>query len=826
LFAVLSAGLPACHSSKTEDPAAVYRSIRNDFLHGALAAARARARQASLDSAHAGATGAEWSMRYRLLEADILANQGRHAEVITLLSARGDSYPLAGDAAIKRNLLLGLAHYVLGQSQRSVQELDAARNLAVAANSALLGEVLQTQAVVQLYRDQLPEAMDLFKRSLAFARAHGDAYLEATDLLNIGFATSQLEQYDAAIVLLNEAAKFAAVVEARTVMQAALGNSGEAYLHLGDFDRALAGYQQAERLAEEIGATSSEIEWLQAIGLSYYKLGNLDQARLYDERALAAAQALEDFGDIATIDANLAFLLLRQGQYQPATAYSEAAIRAAHQSANASAAVLPAFLQALLVERQGNPDEAERMLLAVHANAANDTALRWDIENALANLYAAGHQPEPAQIWYRRSIDTFEGQRDAVRDEALKLSFFANGDTLYRDYADFLVESHRPTEALQLLDRSRARTLQEGLGLTGQEFSRVAPDAGDAQLVSRRINAPILFYALGPQRSYLWAITADRTSLFQLPKQADIEMLVERYQRAILRSSDPLRDANAAAVSLYDALVAPAASLIAPHANVVLIRDGILNGLNFETLLAPGAAGSQYWIETVTVANAGSIRLLSRRGTGLPAASTKSLLLIGDPASSGAEYEKLPNAAAEIDGVKKHFAARERTVVTNAQAVPSSYGANRPDGFSYIHFVAHGTASRLIPLDSAVILSPPPDDPAASKLYARDILKFPLRARLVTISACYGSGLRTYAGEGLVGLAWAFLHAGAHDVIGALWEVNDASTSILMDRLYAEIEQGSASDAALRSAKLSLIHSSGNYRKPLYWGAFQLYAGT
>ena len=826
MLALLGAGgLPACHSSRTEDPAAVYRSIRNDFLHGALDTARLRAHQARLDSDQAGATGAQWSMQYRLLEADILTNQGRPAEVIALLSPRGDSYPVAGDVAIKRNLLLGLAHYVDGQSQRSEQELEAAGNLAVASKSALMGEVLQTQAVVQLYRNQLPDAMDLFRRSLAFARARGDAYLEASDLLNIGYATSQLEQYDAAIALLNGAAKFAAAVEARTVMQAALGNSGEAYLHLGDFDRALADYRQAEQLAEEIGATSSQIEWLQAIGLSYYKLGNLDQARQYDERALAAAQASQDFGDIATIDANLAFLLLRLGQFQAATAYSEAAIRAAHQSANPAAAALPTFLQALLVERQGKPDEAERMLLAVHANAANDTALRWDIENALAHLYAAGHQPEPAQIWYRRSIDTFEGQRASVRDEALKLSFFANGDTLYRDYADFLVESLRPMEALQLLDRSRARTLGDGLGLTGQEFLKVAPDAADAQSVSRRMGAPILFYALGPQRSYLWAITADGTSLFVLPKQADIETLVERYQRAILRSSDPLREANATAVSLYEALVAPAASLIAAHANVVLIRDGILNGLNFETLLAPGAAGSRYWIESVTVANASSIRLLSSRSSGRSALPAKSLLLIGDPASSG-EYDKLANAAAEIDGVQQHFAAQHRTVVTNARAVPASYGANRPERFSYIHFVAHGTANRLNPLDSAVILSPPPDDPDALKLYARDILKFPLHARLVTISACYGSGLRTYAGEGLVGLAWAFLHAGAHDVIGALWEVNDASTAILMNRLYAEIEQGSASDAALRSAKLSMIHSSGQYRKPLYWGAFQLYAGT
>jgi CHAT domain-containing protein len=53
------------------------------------------------------------------------------------------------------------------------------------------------------------------------------------------------------------------------------------------------------------------------------------------------------------------------------------------------------------------------------------------------------------------------------------------------------------------------------------------------------------------------------------------------------------------------------------------------------------------------------------------------------------------------------------------------------ENFSYIHFVAHGVASRTSPLDSSIVLSPQADQ---SKLYARDIMKAQLRADLVTIS--------------------------------------------------------------------------------------------
>jgi CHAT domain-containing protein len=352
-------------------------------------------------------------------------------------------------------------------------------------------------------------------------------------------------------------------------------------------------------------------------------------------------------------------------------------------------------------------------------------------------------------------------------------------------------------------------------------------EALDAPSVARRLHATVLFYSLGPDKSWLWAVTAHGSRLFTLPKEEEIDARIQRYQKAILRSSDPLRETNEDARSLYDTLVAPTASMIPKGSRVFIIPDGSLNGLNFETLLAPEArGGSHYWIEDVTVTNANSIRMLSRLDASSSANGTKNLLLIGNPVSPSTEYEDLPNAPVEIGDVENHFSPERRTIVTRASAVPASYAANQPDRFSYIHFVAHGTASRLSPLDSAVVLSDTPGHPDDFKLYARDIVRHPLHARLVTISACYGSGLRAYAGEGLVGLSWAFLRAGAHNVIGALWEANDASTPQLMDRLYSGLNAGDAPDEALRAAKLSLIHSQSVYGKPLYWGAFQLYAGS
>jgi CHAT domain-containing protein len=175
--------------------------------------------------------------------------------------------------------------------------------------------------------------------------------------------------------------------------------------------------------------------------------------------------------------------------------------------------------------------------------------------------------------------------------------------------------------------------------------------------------------------------------------------------------------------------------------------------------------------------------------------------------------------------IQQYFPDAGRKVLEGKSATPTAYLNSSPEKFAYLHFVTHGTASHTRPLESAVILSKEGD---SYKLYARDIVQHHLSANLVTISACNGAGTRAYSGEGLVGLSWAFLRAGAHNVIAGLWEVSDVSTPQLMGSLYKELSQGKDPAEALRAAKLSMLHSNSNtvFKKPFYWAPFQLYAGS
>jgi CHAT domain-containing protein len=93
--------------------------------------------------------------------------------------------------------------------------------------------------------------------------------------------------------------------------------------------------------------------------------------------------------------------------------------------------------------------------------------------------------------------------------------------------------------------------------------------------------------------------------------------------------------------------------------------------------------------------------------------------------------------------IEQHFPAQDETVFAREGATADAYLASAPQRFAYIHFVAHSVASRTDPLDSAIILSRSTAEEDSFKLHARDILGHPIHARLVTISACYGSGTRS-----------------------------------------------------------------------------------
>jgi CHAT domain-containing protein len=690
-------------------------------------------------------------------------------------------------------------------------------------------------------RGHYAQAQVLFERSLASARASGDRFLEATALLNLSWSADEQTHFDEALDWADHARRISTAEGFAGVAETALGNMAWAYYKLGDPEKAEHLTVEAWNEAKQLGYLTDEVRWLTNAGYIDMDAGKLSGAERSFKEALVLAHQLNSRGDIINALIALAFVSEQTNKLDDAKRYADEALAKARDDKNGRDQVYPQLVLGRVAARLHDPATAENAFREVAQSQDCPVFLKWEAERSLARLYEDENQFDSADHEYRTALTTFETARSDLQHVDSRLPFLSNASRIYDDYIHFLVARGKAAEALQVADFSRARTLKEGLGLLSKGTS-FSPDPLDAQQIARHAGGTVLFYWLGDEQSYLWAITPQRVGLFSLPPAAEIKTRVERYRKAIIDQRESTPTAADDGTALYRILIEPAKDLLpkdARNGKVFIVPDASLNSLNFETLLVGGTKADtkadtqeppkpHYWIEDVTLSSASSLRILQafhpahNQGAG-------NLLLFGDAIAPNQDFPQLPKAAIEMESIKKHFPAGQEQVFSREQASPPAYLGSKPERFSYIHFVAHGTASRLNPLDSAIVLSKANAEEDSFKLYARDIVSHPLRAELVTVSTCRSAGERAYSGEGLVGLSWAFVGAGAHHVIGALWDVSDASTPQLMDELYGELKKGETPDVALRHAKLSLLRSnlsSASFRKPFYWAPFQLYTGS
>jgi CHAT domain-containing protein len=773
----------------------------------------------------------EWAWKFKILEAETILWQGLYQDALTLLNA--GTPPNQPALALPVFTLTGVADAYLHRFSEADQQLNEAEEICRTSAEDRCGELIQARGLLASQKGSVAQAEEFFELSLAFARTHTDRFLESTSLLNLGAMSLAEGHFDEAIDWSEAADETAAVVDARVVRLVAQGNIGWAYYKLGDSEKALDLSIKAERLAYRLQDVSDQENELTNIGYIYMDQPKFDSAAQSFKQALGLAKGIEAKQDEYNAIRVLARLALRTGDPDKADDYAQQALHIAHESRNHQDDLYPTLVQGQVATMRGDGAKARKIFKAVEQDQVCPDSLKWEAEHSLARLDENEQQGNAADREYRAALATFEAARSTVQHEDFQLSFLTNAARIYDDYIHFLVVQGRAEDALRWADYSRARTLAEGLGLlTNGKDAHAGPPPLSPREISRRAQGTLLFYWLGEKQSYLWAITPQQVKLFSLPRGADIDALVQRYRTALSGPPDVLASEDGRA--LYRTLIAPAKTMLANNAKVFIISDGSLNNLNFETLVVPDPS-PHYWIEDADVLSASSLRVLAASLVGKNATEDirkmigaknrrRQLLLIGNSVAPSKEYPELPRAGEQMASVARHFSARQQ-IYQRDQATPAAYLTSNPEKFSHIHFVAHGTASRLSPLDSAIVLSKGAVETDAFKLYARDIVQHPLHADLVTISACYGAGSRAYSGEGLVGLAWAFLRAGAHNVVASLWEVTDASTEQLMDRFYDELDQGRSPDAALRAAKLSLLHGSA-FHNPFYWAPFQLYTGS
>jgi CHAT domain-containing protein/Flp pilus assembly protein TadD len=800
----------AASCSHTLSPDAEYGQARRAFLGGDLNRAVA---EASAGAAHwKSDANSPWYWKFRLLQAEALIAETKNKDAAALLNQPAPAAPELRQLEVRRLIdKAGLlpraeAAKLLQQARAAVTEPELAIRISL------------SEGILRLNENDAGEPA--FRDALHIAERERDIYWQAMALNNLSNSSKKLHRYEDAIGLGLQALDAAGKAGSRRVAALADGNLGSTYALLGDFDLAFQHQDKAQHVFEQIGARSNLTIALGELGLLYDLQGDSSKAVDTLQKAYQIADELHMNVEAERDASNLSLALLRTGQWDAAAHWND---RASALAPFANDPHVPDYLannRAQIAYGRGDKEEAARICKELLSAEATQPGLHWDLHALLGKIDSDAGQFAAANREFEAARKIIDGTRSDLLNSQNRIMLLSRLIGFYQDYVDMLVTQKDDAGALRIVESSRARVLAEQMGKTSKpaEFPNVAA----LRNLARSTKSSLLTFWVAPKRSFAWLIEADGVHRFELPPAAAIETLVTRYRGVVEHAiSDPIASHDASAAALWTQLLAGVAPLIPKDSRLIVIPDGPLHRVNLETMVAP-APEPHYWIEDVELAVAPSLTIAASQPKAFPARAP-SLLLIGAPDYKGTEYPPLPNAAAELERIGAHFPGRPQSLFSGVQASPAAYVQAGPDSFSLIHFAAHAEADAERPLESAIILARQGD---RNKLYARDVIDLPIHADLVTISSCRSAGVRTYAGEGLIGFAWAFLLAGARDVVAGLWDVSDVSTAALMDRFYGGISTGQDPVTALREAKRELLKGDVHYRKPFYWAPFQVYVGS
>lgn len=298
---------------------------------------------------------------------------------------------------------------------------------------------------------------------------------------------------------------------------------------------------------------------------------------------------------------------------------------------------------------------------------------------------------------------------------------------------------------------------------------------------------------------------------------------------------------------LYQQLIEPVLNHKTEIKNLVIVTDGELGHLPFETFLVEAANQEydykklHYLIKDYTISYAYSANLFEDAIRNASTQESKAHSFEGKHqmlALAGAyeakkvselthllpAYQTLRQDLQIIKGAKKEVETLanifEGKFLWGDAANEHFFKQNAKD-YGIIHLAMHGVLNRKSPALSALAFTENGDSLENNFLQAYEISQMNLNAKLVVLSACETGYGEFEEGNGIASLARSFMYAGVPSLIVSLWQVNDQSTAFIMKSFYTYLKQGLNKAEALRLAKLDFLQQAkGISKHPAFWSPF------
>ena len=459
-------------------------------------------------------------------------------------------YRQQGDRNSEANILTTLAQVYarLGKYQEAIDTYQTARSIwveidyrtgeAIALNDlgAVFAQLGDAERALTLYEEA---------RVIATQVSDGEGY-EASILLNVAAAYSQLEQYQQAQETYDRVLAIWEQLEGENTTQltvtrkkaATFNNLGYTLRASGQDREALVTYERALSLWQQVGDRRGEASTLTNIGVSYANLGDPTEAFDYYERALPLRQQVGDRRGEAETLYRMAQVERERGNTQAALDRIQGAIEiieTLRSRTNIASEGLRTryfgtvqdlyeFYIDLLMELHRQEPDAGYDEQALHASERTRTRTLLEL------LGETG-------------IDIRQGVAPQLRDRERSLQQQING--LAQRQTTLLGGEHTEEQAAEIA--TELQTLFGELDSVRGEIRRLSPSYAaltqpqplDLEGMQKQVlddDTLLLQYFLGTERSYLWAVSSDSMTRYELPPQADIERAV-RNLRTVMTSA-------------------------------------------------------------------------------------------------------------------------------------------------------------------------------------------------------------------------------------------------------------------------------------------------
>ena len=649
-------------------------------------------------------------------------------------------------------------------------------------------------------------AIDYHERQLKISKELGDSSSEEKAHGTPGSAHDHLGEIKTAVEYDKRGLPIAKKMSDRYDEGVAYANLGNAYQSLGDTTKAINFYERHLEIVKELGDRQGEGSAYGNLGIAHLSLGNIKTAIDYHKRHL---KIVKEMGD-------------RSGEASACCSFGNA-----YQSLGDFKTAIDYHKRTLEISRELGEVLQEGITFS----------------NLGSNFACLGQVPVAIE-YYELGISLLNSIRDRpqLHDE-WKISLRDQYQRLYTALWWLILKEGKVTEALFSAEKGRAQGLKDlmALNYTSEENdAEFIQENRTFQELCRGLPPNTIFMAIVEKELILWVCQPEKGVELRR-KQVSCEYEINTFFQSLLektgaredvqcedrsldltkdkrladkrspkcdRQTQYLHSQEGALSTLYDTIIDPIQDLLS-GSEVILVPDGPLCLAPFAAFKGPD---SKYLCESFRIRVAPSLTSLKMiADCPVDHHLTSGVLLVGDPwVQDVTTLPQLPFARQEVEMIGRVLGC---TPLIGRQATKNEV-LRQLGSVALVHFAAHGR------MESGEIALAPKNGEKDFILTMKDVKRVQMRARLVVLSCCHSAQGEIKA-EGVVGIARAFLAAGARSVLVSLWAIDDKATLEFMKHFYQHLVEGKSASKALNQA-MNCMRESREFGAVNHWAPFVL----